>query len=88
MGNFKQLSRCRNVANTADSPFSIRSDKNKLPEDTAGLGSLYLASHAASHESALRLGHGIYDRYYRDPAETAAHSVNGQQRQHSRIALH
>jgi hypothetical protein len=88
MGKFRKPLRCRQIANTVESPFSIRSDKNKLPEDSAGLGSLYLASHAASHESALRLGHGIYDRYYRDPAETAAHSVNGQHRQQGRVPLH
>jgi hypothetical protein len=76
-----------------NSPISIRSDKVQLAEDATGFGSLYLTSNAASHEAALRLGHGIYDRYYRDPVEVATPSVNRSQRrgrapQHSESKRH
>lgn len=49
--------------------FHVRTNKVRLPEDTKGLGSLYLDGIPEANEGALRLGQSVHDRYYREPGE-------------------
>ncbi|KAF2429908.1 pre-mRNA-processing factor 39 [Tothia fuscella] len=51
-------------------PISMR--KNRLPEDGTGFGNLFTDTNAPTTESAVRLGHSVFNRYYRDPSEAVA----------------
>jgi len=56
---------------------SVRTNKVRLPEDTKGMGSLYLDGNPEANDAAVRLGQSIYDRHHRDPAEMSMLGVVG-----------